>query len=288
MHNSLAEALIEQGKLDEAINYSQKAIFLEPDLAIYNQTLALAYEAKLDLWQAFKTWQKILSLHPNHSLATQKISRLETDIALNCIDNGNKLNEAGKIKEAVEFYQQALILNPQQPMSIYRSCGNNLMTLGKFESAERVFQQLIKFYPELPDGYDGYARVTQSLGDWELALKRWSEAIFKFPENIGFQVQKGNTLINLARFDEAKAVFQHLKEKYPNQPQGYENYARLIHRLGDGELALKLWSEAIIKFPKPIVFQVQKGNALINLSRFDEAEAVFQQLKEKYPNRPHG
>ncbi|MDT9340435.1 tetratricopeptide repeat protein [Trichodesmium erythraeum 21-75] len=162
------------------------------------------------------------------------------------------------------------------------------MTLGKFESAERVFQQLIKFYPELPDGYDGYARVTQSLGDWELALKRWSEAIFKFPENIGFQVQKGNTLINLARFDEAKAVFQHLKEKYPNQPQGYENYARLIHRLGDGELALKLWSEAIIKFPKPIVFQVQKGNALINLSRFDEAEAVFQQLKEKYPNRPHG
>ena len=104
MHNSLAEALIEQGKLDEAINYSQKAIFLEPDLAIYNQTLALAYEAKLDLWQAFKTWQKILSLHPNHSLATQKISRLETDIALNCIDNGNKLNEAGKIKEAVEFY----------------------------------------------------------------------------------------------------------------------------------------------------------------------------------------
>ncbi|ABG51494.1 Tetratricopeptide TPR_2 [Trichodesmium erythraeum IMS101] len=288
LHNSLAEALIEQGKLDEAINYSQKAIFLEPDLAIYNQTLALAYEAKLDLWQAFKTWQKILSLHPNHSLATQKISRLETDIALNCIDNGNKLNEAGKIKEAVEFYQQALILNPQQPMSIYRSCGNNLMTLGKFESAERVFQQLIKFYPELPDGYDGYARVTQSLGDWELALKRWSEAIFKFPENIGFQVQKGNTLINLARFDEAKAVFQHLKEKYPNQPQGYENYARLIHRLGDGELALKLWSEAIIKFPKPIVFQVQKGNALINLSRFDEAEAVFQQLKEKYPNRPHG
>ncbi|MDT9340434.1 hypothetical protein VV11_013650 [Trichodesmium erythraeum 21-75] len=40
-----------------------------------------------------------------------------------------------------------------------------------------------------------------------MALKRWSEAVFKFPENIDFQVQKANALINLSRFDEAELVF---------------------------------------------------------------------------------
>ncbi|MDY7002946.1 MAG: tetratricopeptide repeat protein [Cyanobacteriota bacterium] len=288
LHNSLAEALIQQGELDEAINYSQKAVFLEPDLAIYHQNLALAYEAKLDFELAFKTWKKILSLNPDRLKAIQKISWLETDVARDCVESGNKLDREGKIKEAVEFYRQALILNPQQPMPIYRTCGNNLITLGRFEEAEKIFKQLIKVYPELPDGYDGYAAIANSLGHWELALKRWSEAIFKFPDNIDFKLKKGNTLVNLSRFDEAKTVFKQLKEKYPDRPHGYEAYARLIHRLGDGELALKLWSEAVMKFPKPIGFQVQKGNALINLSRFDEAEGVFQQLIEKYPDRPHG
>ncbi|NET42687.1 lipopolysaccharide assembly protein LapB [Okeania sp. SIO2B3] len=202
-HNSLAEVLIKQGELVEAISCSQKAIYLQPYSAISHQTLALAYETKSNFLSGFKTWQKIVSLNPIHLRATQKISWLQTDVARDFVESGNKLNKEGKIKEAVEFYQQALIINPQQPMPIYRTCGNNLISLGRFESAETVFQQLIKIYPELPDGYHGYARLTHGFADWELALKRWKEAIFKFPENIGFQVQKGNYLINLSRFDEA-------------------------------------------------------------------------------------
>ncbi len=295
LHNSLAEVLIKQGELDEAINSSQKAISLEPDAAIYHQTLALVYEAKSNFGQALITWQKVLSLNPNDLRATQKISWLQTDIAKDCVESGEKLNKAGKIREAVEFYQQALMLNPQQPMPIYRTCGNNLITLGRFEKAESVFEQLIKAYPELPDGYDGYARLTHSLPDWELALKRWSEAIIKFPQNISFQVQKGNVLINLSRLDEAEAVFQQLKEKYPNKPQGYERYAALTHKIPNWELALERWSEAVALFPNNINFQVHKGNALIKLSqkvakeliamgRFAEAEEKFREALQIDPN----
>ena len=288
LHNSLAEALIEQGELDEAINSSKKAISLEPNLAIYHQTLALAYEAKSDFGQALTTWEKILALNPSHLKATQKISWLQTDVARDCVESGEELNKEGKIEEAVEFYQQAFILNPQQPMPIYRNCGNNLITLSRFKEAETVFQQLKELYPEQPDGYERLAKLTQSFGDWELALKRWSEAIVKFPEKVGFQVKKGNLLRKLSRFDEAEAVFQQLIEKYPQLPYGYEGCARLTQGLGDWELALERWSEAIAKFPENVIFQVEKGNVLINLSQFDEAEAVFQQLIEKYPNEPSG
>ncbi|WP_293081092.1 tetratricopeptide repeat protein [Okeania sp. SIO3B5] len=286
LHNSLAEALIKQGELDEAINSSKKAISLEPNLAIYHQTLALAYEAKSDFGQALTTWQKVLSFNPNHLRATQKISWLQTDVARDYAERGKKLNEEGKIKEAVESYQQALILNLQQPMSVYLNYGNNLMTLGRLKEAETVFQQLKELYPERPDGYKRLAKLTHFLEDWELALKRWSEAIVKFPENIGFQTHKGNVLINLSRFDEAEAVFQQLIEKYPNQPFGYEGYARLSHSLDNSESALKIWSKATVKFPENMDFQVEKGNLLIKLSRFDEADAVFQQLIEKHPELP--
>ncbi|WP_426543801.1 tetratricopeptide repeat protein, partial [Dapis sp. BLCC M126] len=221
-HNSLGEALIEQGEFDDAIHSSQKAISLEPNVTIYHQTLALAYEAKSDLLEAFKSWQKVLSINPNHLRATQKICWLQTDVAPDYISTGDKLSKEEKIKEAVDYYQQGLILNHQQPMSVYRSCGNNLITLGRFEEAETVFQQLKERFPEQPDGYERCAKLTHFWPDWELALKRWNEAVAKFPDNIGFQIQKGNVLINLSRFDEADAVFQGIKEKYPEQPHGYE------------------------------------------------------------------
>ncbi|NEP03651.1 MAG: hypothetical protein F6K25_06140 [Okeania sp. SIO2G4] len=96
-----------------------------------------------------------------------------------------------------------------------------------------------------------------------MALVRGQNAIEKFPENIVFQVQKGNMLINLSRFDEAEAVFKRLIEKFPNQPQGYEGYARLTHSLADWNLALVRWQNAIEKFPENIGFQVKQGNVLI-------------------------
>jgi tetratricopeptide (TPR) repeat protein len=288
-YKGLAEAFIEQGKLDEAIHCSQKAICLQPYWDTYYQTLALAYETKSNFVSAFKTWQKILFLNPYHLKASQKISWLQTDVARDCVESGDKLNKEGAIGAAVAFYQQALVLNPQQPMSTYRNFGNNLITLDRLDEAETVFVKFIETYPELPDGYHGYARVAHSCANWELALQRWSDAIVKFPENIDFQVQKGNALINSSRFNEAESIFTQLKEKYPDQPQGYEGYARIIHHLGySWELALKRWSEAIVRFPDHINFQVQKGNVLINLSRFDEAGTVFKHLKQKYPDQPQG
>ncbi|MDE5070570.1 MAG: tetratricopeptide repeat protein, partial [Trichodesmium sp. St5_bin8] len=285
---SLAKTLRHQGQLDEAIKYLKIAISLKNNVIIYQQTLAEVYEVKFDFVGAFKIWQEIIAINYNHPVATKKIHWLRTDIVRDFVENGDKLNKEGKIKEAVNFYQQALTINSQQPMPIYRNFGNNLITLGKFEEAETVFKQLKEMYPELTDGYEGYARLTHSLGNWELALKRWENAIEKFPENIGFQTQKGNMLINLSRFDEAESVFQSLKEKFPHQPQGYDGYARLTHSFADWNLALKRWENAIEKFPENIGFQTQKGNMLINLSRFDEAESVFQRLIEKFPHQPQG
>ena len=285
---SFAKTLIHQGQLDEAIKYLKIAVSLQNDVTIYQQTLAKVYEAKFDFVAAFKIWQEIIAINPNHLVAGKKIHYLQTDVARDFVENGNKLNKEGKIKEAVEYFQQALIINPQQEMAIYRTCGNNLITLSKFEEAEMVFQQLKEVYPELPEGYEDYARIANSLGNCKLALLRWENALEKFPEHIDFQVQKGNVLINLSRFDEAEAVFLELIEKYSYRPQGYDGYGRIANSLANWELALQRWENAVEKFPENIGFRVEKGNVLINLSRFDEAEAVFQRLKEKFPNQPQG
>jgi len=286
-HYGLAKCLLHEGDLGNAIEHLQKAISLKASVTIYHQTLALAYEAESNFEEALRIWQAIAIINPKNA-AAEKIHCLQTVVAKNLINQGNVLNRDGKIKEAVNFYQQALALNPQQPLPVYRACGNGLINLGEFEKAETLFQQLKQLYPEIPEGYDGYARIAHYLGDVNLGLKRWQEAITKFPENIGFQVAKGNALINLCQFDEAEAVFQRLIEKYPNQPQGYDGYARIAHALKNWKLALKRWENAIAKLPHYFDFYLSKGNVLVNLLRYQEAEALFEEIIAKYPNRHEG
>ncbi|MDJ0519740.1 MAG: tetratricopeptide repeat protein [Trichodesmium sp. MO_231.B1] len=186
---------------------------------------------------AFKIWQKIITINPSHLVAVKKINWLEIDVVRNCVESGDKLSKEGKLEEAFEYYKQALTLNPQQPMPIYRTCGNNLITLSKFEEAERIFQQLKEIYPELAEGYEDYARVARSLTDWNLALVGWENVVEGFGEYLGFEVQKGNVLINLSGFDDDEAVFLGLIEKYASQFYGYEGYARVADSLGYWELA---------------------------------------------------
>ncbi|NES02710.1 MAG: tetratricopeptide repeat protein [Okeania sp. SIO2F4] len=151
---------------------------------------------------AFKIWQKIITINPSHLVAVKKINWLEIDVVRNCVESGDKLSKEGKLEEAFEYYKQALTLNPQQPMPIYRTCGNNLITLSKFEEAERIFKQLKEIYPELAESYEGYARIVHSLGNWELAKERWENAINKLPHYFNLYVQEGNVLITLFRYRE--------------------------------------------------------------------------------------
>ncbi|MGD1805085.1 tetratricopeptide repeat protein, partial [Dapis sp. BLCC M126] len=188
---------------------------------------------------------------------------------------------------ALERWNQAIAKFPHN-IAYQVEKGNVLINLSRFDEAEAVFQGVKQRFPEQPHGYDGYARVAHSWVDLELALERWSEAIAKFPDRINFQIYKGNVLIKLFRFDEADVVFQGIKQRFPEQPHGYDGYARVAHSWGDLELALERWEEAIAKLPNHFQFYLCKGDALINLFRYEEAETWFEEVVAKYPHRHEG
>jgi tetratricopeptide (TPR) repeat protein len=96
----------------------------------------------------------------------------------------------------------------------------------------------------------------------------------------------GHSLISLGRFREAEKVFQKLIELYPELPDGYHGYAVVAYHLKDWELLLERWARAASQLPNHLYFQIQKASALIRLSRFDKAQAVFQEIIQQYAH--HG
>ncbi len=95
---NLADALIRQGRMDEAMSYAQTALQLKPDSAEANGILANIFRYRQQLDQAIIYYRKASSLRPD-------IASFRGSLA-------NTLLEMGKIEESVPEFEAALSIDP--------------------------------------------------------------------------------------------------------------------------------------------------------------------------------
>lgn len=110
----LAEALLGKRQPDEAIVYFNKAIELDPDMAIAYDGLGRAYMAKRQLDDASQNFQKALQIQP--------------DMPLSWYNLGNVCAETGKFDMAVACFQKAVGLQDD-----FAPAHNNLANIFEME-----------------------------------------------------------------------------------------------------------------------------------------------------------
>ncbi len=92
--------------------------------------------------------------------------------------------------------------------------------------------------------------------------------------------EKGHTLIELQRLDEAEILFRDLTQNHPMLPEGYSGLAMAAQSRRDWELALERWESCIARFPYPVRFEWHhnKSLMLLWLEHYDRAESSFRNL----------
>jgi tetratricopeptide (TPR) repeat protein len=190
--------------------------------------------------------------------------------------------------EAIGLYRQALELDVDQPSWVYAGLGNQLLQNKQIDDAEPVFLAACEKYPEQPHGCIGMATIAQRRGQWQLALERWNECLRKFPQQVvsSWHLHRGNALLQLGYVSEAEQVFQALTISQPDQPGGWVALAQSAKLRQDWESALTRWENVVTRFPNDTNAHIQSANILIAMGRFDEAEALFQQASEQWPDNP--
>ncbi|NEQ37510.1 MAG: tetratricopeptide repeat protein [Okeania sp. SIO3I5] len=306
----LGDIYREQGNLEEAIVYYQDGLKreLSPKNVWLYIRLAGVFRDQGNLEQAISYYQQAMELKPDNSWV---------DIGL-----GDVCREQGNSEEAIVYYQDGLETLPQDYW-LHIKLGEVFHQVNNFAAAITVYQKAIQLQPENLVGYKNLVAVHTNIGDikaaletyeaamifnsnnpsiyvnlgnfylnhlqnFEAALSNYEKALKLDSQNLSASLGKGKVLVKLGRFEAARNLFSEMAEQFPDETLGWENLAKVAQQQKKWQIALERWEITIDKFPENLSFYIAKGNVLIELGRFKEAEVVFNDVLEKSPYQSDG
>ncbi len=119
-HNNCGNVYLRQEKYEKAIEHYQQAMALKPDYYDARCNLALAYCQLDELKKADDVILAVLVEQPHHPTANRYQQIINDEIAIaQFIDKALHGLHQGKVAEAVEYYQQVLRIQPDNPLAGY-------------------------------------------------------------------------------------------------------------------------------------------------------------------------
>ena len=270
----LGEALKDSGDVSQAINVLQRAVSMDPtnykahsDLGVVLNRSGRDKEAIDELQTAIKLnpegtgarylLARILAKRKDEHAATQQIEAFQLlrqnadreTLASSLNNEASEFLRQGHAKEAVEAYQQALLLEPKDAR-LHFNLALSLSQLEDQAGAKRELENAIKLDPQ-------FAQAHNRLGSY-------------------FMIQ--------GRFSEAEREFRAAVETNPQYAEALSNLGTLFGRQGRNKEAAALFRKAVAIDPQYVQAVVNLGLTLAVEGSFTEAEQQFQDALRLEPN----
>lgn len=237
------------GQLDSAITEFQKAIDLDPKLAVAFVDLGEVFIEKRDYAAAVPPLKHALELNPKaegaHQLlgyallaggyAAEAIPHLEKGGDESAL--GIALLEAGRLPEAVAALQKALAKSPEDPDLLYyygRAAG--LLSKDAFDTLESRFPDSARAHQMMAEDYAALREVPS-------AEREFNEALRLRPQTAGLHMDFGYLYARAQQWDKAEEQFRVETELQPGN-------AEAMYRLGEAEMKLGKFHEARVAFSR--------------------------------------
>jgi tetratricopeptide (TPR) repeat protein len=268
-HYNLGNALLQNGKIDEAISHYQQALEIKPNYAVAHNNLGntLLREGNVD--EAILHFQKALEINPYDAIAHYNL--------------GYALQQKGKTDEAIAQFQQALEINPNNAAAHY-NLGNALLQTGQVDAAIAHFQQAIQVNPDDADAYNNLGSALLQKGSVDEAITQCQLALKINPGIAQAHNNLGSALLQKGKVDEAITQFQQAIEINPGMPDAHYNLGIALLQKGNVDEAILHLQKAVEINPNYAEAHNNLGNALLQEGNVDEAILHFQRALEIKPN----
>ncbi len=268
-HNGLGIALVNVGRIDDAIAQYQRALDIRPDYidAHNNLGIALLREARID--EAIAQFQKSLAIKPDYAKARNNLG-----VAL--------LREA-RIDEAIAQFQQALDIRPDYAEA-HKNLGNALMKCGRFDEAIGHYQQAITIEPDYADAHNDLGNALVKRGQANEAIAHFRKALELRPDYAEAHHSFGVALAERGEIDEAIAQYRQALEIRSDYPDAENNLGNALMKCGRFEEAIGRYQQALRIKPDYAGAHNNLGIALAERGRLDEAIPHFYKALELRPD----
>ena len=266
-HHRLGDALLDQGKLDEAIAELQAAaIRLKPDDALAHRCLGHALQRQGKPDQAIVEFRAAIQLAPDDPSSHYKlgdalsgqcnldeaVAELRTAVRLKsdeadfhkCL--GNALRNQGKHDEAIAAYREAIRYKPDDSEAHNRL--GSFLGEGKQDhaAAEAAFREAIRYKPDSSEAHNNLGIALKNQGKHDEAIAAYREAIRLKPGNTEAHIDLGALLCDVKReYPAAEAAFREAIRLRPDFAWAHSNLGNALGNQGKHDEAIAAYREAI-------------------------------------------
>lgn len=227
-NNDLGNKRLQAGDFSVAIEYYRQAVSLNPELAEahYHLGLALQKQSENNYSEAIACYQKAIELQPNYVEAEVSLGNLlhiqgklssqqQADLAIKNNELGNECLQEGYNRLAIEYYRQAIALNPDWSEAHYHlGLALEQQNTNNYREAIACYQKAIELQPNYlkaevslanllhtqgqlsPQQQVDYAAKNHNLadqyqqaGNLELAIEYYHQALALNPELVDARYQ---------------------------------------------------------------------------------------------------
>ena len=304
-HNNLGSALLQQGKINEAISHYYQILKTRPDDAEAHNNLGIALGTQGRFVQAFEHYLQALQIRPDFADAHYNF--------------GNALQACGQLDEAVKEYRKALLIKPDdadvhynlarifqlqgkpdeainhynevlriKPKSIaaYNNLANVLVSQDKFDEAVNCLQKALKVEPDNADTHYNLAGIFQFRNKNDEAIIHYRQALQFRPDDAEANYKIGELLQSQGKFAEASLHYYRVLQAEPNNADAHNNLGIVLG-------AQNNFDEAIEHFRKVLELKSDNAEAYNNLGialsqqgKFDEAVDCYRKAIQLKPDWP--
>ncbi|MFH0981499.1 MAG: tetratricopeptide repeat protein [Planctomycetota bacterium] len=198
---NLANLLVEQHRLDEAIELYEQALTLWPAYPEAHNNLGSALLERGRLDEAVTHFARAVQLRPDYAEA--------------CSNFGVALIHKGRTAESVSPLTDALRLKPDYPEA-HNYLGVALLAQNKPAEAMQHLAEAVRLRPAYAEARSNLGAAYLSLRQFDQAIAQFSEALRLDPRNVISQINLALALAGQGKLDEAIAAYRHALEIDPN------------------------------------------------------------------------
>ncbi|MEA5539153.1 tetratricopeptide repeat protein [Limnoraphis robusta Tam1] len=217
--------------------------------------------------------------------ACQRAVKIQPNSAIAYKLWGNALQCLGRVQEAKEQYNHALVIDPKFA-EVHANLGSLYAKDQQWDAAISCYQKAIQIKPKLASAYRNLAKVWKQLEKSEEWANCWYRALTLEPEGVTAEeyIQFANALIELGKVDWTVICYKKAIQLDPRQVEAYLNLGEIFISQQQLENAIAIYNQAIEHHPQKPEFYCKLGQVLVQLERWEEAITAYNQALALNPN----